>query len=324
MSKFIGRLVKLGVGKESSRGVGVSPSQWLAHARLSHADKGEKVTGAQARGTIYQHGVDELLVNKHGAGEIELEAGNENLGLFLLGLFGSVSSASASGAYTHTYSIQEDNQHQSLTLSVKDEIGDFIFEKAMVGSMDLNVAVGDLVRTTFGFMSNVSVPSTLGTPSFQTDNKFAHHHLVLKIANDASGLAAASKISVKSLNLSIQKNLMLDNVCGTVQPEDILNQGMTIEGSIELNYEDRTYKNYMLDESYKAMRISLVDPNTTIGSTNPELTLDLHRVAFSEWEPDRSLDEIVKQTIQFKALIDTSQSDAVISQCILKNETASY
>ena len=55
---------------------------------------------------------------KWAEGSVELDIFSRSFGLILLNLFGSVSPASnADGTYTHTFSLGEDNQHDSLTFT---------------------------------------------------------------------------------------------------------------------------------------------------------------------------------------------------------------
>ena len=39
MSKFVGRLYQIGLGKESSRGTGVAPTYWIPKTAVSFDDK---------------------------------------------------------------------------------------------------------------------------------------------------------------------------------------------------------------------------------------------------------------------------------------------
>jgi hypothetical protein len=75
---------------------------------------------------------------------------------------------------------------------------------------------------------------------------------------------------------------------GTVEPEDILSQEISVEGSLTLNLEDDTYRNYMLAGTYRAMEINL---NRSASSS---LDLVFPRVNFMEWEPDYNLAEIAQ------------------------------
>ena len=105
---------------------------------------------------------------------------------------------------------------------------------------------------------------------------------------------------------------------GTVEPEDILNQQISVEGSLELNLEDDTYRDYMLNGTYRAMQIAFTNGSSSI------LTLQFPRVDFSEWESDYTLNEIAKQTINFKCNYDAANDLDIISTATLVNTQASY
>jgi len=322
MTKAIGRLANLGIGREASRGVGVAAEFWVPKITLSYDDKVTKVTSALSYGSINVFGNQSLVAQKWAEGTIEGEVLDRSFGLLMYALFGTVSSASVSGAYTHTYTLAETNQHQSLSMYIDEPNGDLLFELAMIESMELTFDPNDVVKFTVDFKSKSAAGSS-ASATYVAQNKFLGKHLALKIAATTGDLAAATAISPKSLKLTINKNLMLDQVLGTVQPEDILNQGFSITGELELVYDNRTYANYMLDGTYRAMRIDLVNTDVTIGSTNPSFRLDLSRVEFSSWEPTRNNDEVMVEKINFSALWDITNEN-VINSCYVINETASY
>lgn len=325
MTAFIGRLVKLGVARESTRGTGVAPAVWVPRVNFTLDDVAEKATSGEAYGSIAQHGIEELVLGKHAEGDIEVEAGNNILGAFLYATFGSCSSASFNGAYKHTLSLEESNAHDSLTLTVIDEVDQYQFERAMVNTFDLQVNLGELAMATINMMANAHTDTSGHTASFPDDDyKFSHKDVTLKIASNTAGLDAATGIKIKSLALSINKNLVLDNVLGTVTPNDILNQAFEITGSFELNFESVAYRDYVMDGSYKALRIDLVNSDISIGSTtNPAFRIDLSRVAFFDWSKDQPNDDLVTQTISFRALYDPTNGN-VVEDCYLVNEVASY
>ena len=88
--------------------------------------------------------------------------------------------------------------------------------------------------------------------------------------------------------------------------------------------DDQTYRQYMLDGSYKALRLDFLNSDVLIGATSqPRFTVDLSRCAFEEWEPTRENDSIVTQKISFRALYDITNSN-IINSCTLINNVASY
>jgi hypothetical protein len=318
-------LVKAGVAREATRGVGVAPVMWVPQMELSIVDKADKVATQEARGGIWGMGAEEVIVSKYGEGAISFDFGNEYVALFLYATFGSLSSASFNGAYKHTLSLQNDNAHDSLTLTAVDEVEQAQWERVMIDSWTLECEVGSLPKSSFELVSNPSTDTSGHSPSFTTpvNYLFGHQDVKLKLATDTSGLDAASRLPIKKVSITVSKNTVKNNVCGTLQPKDILNQQFIIEGEFELDYESTTYKDLMMDESYRALRLELVNSDVTIGSTNPAFRIDLSRVAFSEWEEERPLDELVNQKIKFSAMYDPTNGD-VVHDCYLVNNTASY
>ena len=318
MTKFIGRKLSVGRGKETSRGVGVAPTHWLNCLSFNHANK---VTKARVEGIFgnITGGDKALVANKWAEGDMEVEMGDKSFALMLLATLGTVSSAVFSGANKHTYTLQDDNQHDSLSIHTDDPIGDLIFELSMIESIAISITPDELVKYTVSFKSKNSAGNTVSS-SYSAENKFLGRHLTFKLGAATADLDGASGISLKTLNIVFTKNLELDNVLGTVQPEDILNKLFTITGDLELNYEDRTWADYMLNGDYRALRLDLVNTDVTIGTTNPAFRIDLSKVDFEAWAPEYGTDDIVTQSISFTALYDLGGNDNMINDCYVVNE----
>lgn len=321
-AKWIGRRLSIGIGVEGVRGTGVAPSLWLNATAFSYLDKVVKVRTNAGYGGIW--GGDQALVaQKWADGEIEVEMGDQSFGAIMIATLGTISTAAYLGAYKHTFTLQNDNAHDSLSIHTKDPIGDLIFELSMVESLTIEMIPEDLVKYTVAFKSKPSQASS-STVSYVAENKFLGRHAKLYIENATGDLGSSEDICVKRISLVFTKNLE-DNYClGTVQPTDIMNKIFTITGEIELNYETRTYRDYMLDGDYKAMRIDIINTDVTIGTTNPSFRIDLSKVDFDEWDSDHSLDDIVTQTINFTALYDLDTNDNIINDCYLINEKDDY
>jgi|TARA_R100000501_G_C2627664_1_gene121622 hypothetical protein len=320
---YIGRLVHIGSALEAVRGEEVAPTTWIPKTLLTVEDVAEKVTSVESRGNIWGFSNEELVVGRHAEGDLEMELGNETIATFLQATMGTASSGAFNGVYQHTFTLQDDNAHDSLTLTVVDEVDQVQFGRAMINSFGISVAVGELVKATVNFMSNPHTDSDGHSMTYNTNEfKFGHQHVTLKIASDASSLDAASALSIKDFNITINKNLVLDNALGTVQPTDILNQSFTIEGSFTLNSNNRTFRDLMNDATYQALRMDIVNTDQTIGSTNPALRIDLSRCSFFDWSKDQPNDELVTETINFRALYDVVNKN-VVDDFYLVNQAAS-
>lgn len=325
MTLWIGRRQGIGIGVEATRGVGVSPAYWLNALSFSFADKPERALSEAGFGGIW--GGDQAPVTlKMAEGDFEVELGDQSFGAILYALLGTLSSGTiVDESYTHTYTLDNTNQHKSLSLSTKDPIGNLIFERAMINSFTLTVEPNAIVKYTVNFISNSSGDTGALVDTYGAEKKFVGRNLSFKVASDTSGLGAATKINLKALTLNIEKNAEAQATLATIQPEDIVNKRFNVTGNITLNYEDRTWLNFVGDGDYKALRLALIhDDKIGAGGTPYSFTLDLSKVEFENWSPDFSLDEIVTQSLDFTSLYDAGGNDNVINSCTLVNAVENY
>lgn len=327
MSLSIGRRNSVGIAKESSRGTGVNPTYWLNILSMSFKDVPTRARSEAAFGGIWG-GDSAPLTMIHGEGEIEAELGSESFGLILLALLGTVVTTGPADTvvYTHTYTLQNDNQHDSLSVGVADHIGELMYRLAMIDTLTLTIVPDKIVSYTMSLLSKGSADWNLPAASYTVEKKFVGRNLTFKVAATTADLAAATAVSLKSLTLTFEKNAEVQRTLSTLHPEDVANKLFTIRGTIELNYENRTWLGYLTDGSYKAVRIDLTGTSLLTGaaSTYPEFTIDLSKVDFENWEPDMAMNDIMTQSIDFVALYDAGGNNNVINSCVLKNLVASY
>ena len=318
MTKFVGRLGTLGIAIEATRGVPVAPTYWLPFVSMSFSDKTTTQREEQGMGNIADS--DSIYVTlKMGEGEVESQLYDSALGYILTSLLGAVPVTTGGNPYTHTFTLSNTNQQKSLSLYWKDPDRSYMFPLAVVDSLNVKVEPSGIISYTIGFKSKSARDWTSQTPDFTTlGSKFLHQHAETRLATSIAGLSGATAISLKNLDLTISRNTIFDEVIGTVEPEDILGQQISVEGSLDLNLEDDTYRNYMLNGSYRALELKLNR------SSSSSLTLQFPRVDFTEWEPDYTLNEIAKQKINIKANYDSANALAIISTATLINAKVSY
>lgn len=325
MSKYIGRLIKLGIGKETVRGSVASASYWLPITKVEHGDKAEYAMNEAGYGTIVDSVGGEVVKN-YGEGGFSALIGDKHFGLILYALFGAISSgariAPNADVYDHTFTLQEGAQHQSLTIGVDEANGDYQFPLSVLNSLELKFETMKLLEYVASFKSKKGASATL-TSALPAENIFRPQDFHFYIATNLAGLAGASEIAVKSCNLKIEKEVEDQDSLGSVEPTDILNKQVKITGSITLVWDAETYKNYVLAGTTKAVRIKLTDAGAIIGSgLNPELIIDLAKCVFNDFSRDTALGNIVMQTIGFKAVYSTT--DSKVGQAVLTNIVASY
>ncbi len=325
MAKYVGRRLQVGIAKETVRGAGASSTYHLPRTAFSYDDK---ITQARSVGGLgfLEDSEESFVTTKYGQGDLEGEIRSKSFGLLLYAMLGTVSSASVvDSSYTHSFSVANTNTHQSLSFVVVDDNTSELYKLIMLDSLEINAELDEVVRYSASFMGKQSVSTGETVPAAVAEHKFTKKHLSFKIAANIAGIAGATAISLKSLTLSISKNVALDDVLGTAEPEDILNHQISVEGQLVLNYEDETYKNYMKNGTARAVEIAFTNTDATIGAaTRPALTIQMPKVDFFDWEPDYSLDDITTQTVSFKASRDVANATSIISTCDLVNEEANY
>lgn len=319
MAKFVGRRAALGIAREITRGTIVVPSTyWIPTNSIDFDDKAEVIDQESALGSI-QSGMSAHVVKKYAMGSFEADLEDKMIGLILSALVGAAPSTSGSTNYTHAFSIANTNSHQSVTLAVVDPNATGIFPMAMLDTFEINVNPQDIVRYNVSFRSQNSRDWAALTPAYTAlGTKFLQQHCSVKIAAAIANLAAASALSIRSLNFKVEKNLADFDDIGTVTPGDIVNKQFVVTGSIELAYSDRTYRDLMLNNTYRAMEIKFET------GTNNSLTIQMPRLNFRSWEPNKSIDDIATEKIEFRALTDAANAAAMISTLSLKNQVASY
>lgn len=318
MTKFVGRLGALGIAVESSRGTPVAPTYWLPRVSMSFFDRTTVQREEQGLGKVADS--DSLFVTmRSGEGDVEAQLYDIGLGYILTSLLGDVPSSSGGNPYTHTYTFSNSNQQKSLSLYWQDPNLSLMFPLAVVESLTISVEPGGMVEYTMSFRSKAAKDWARLTPTYATlGNKFLHQHTQFRLADTVGALSAASALNLKSLELTLARNSAFDEVIGTAEPVDVLGQQFSVEGSLELNNEDNTYRGYMLNGTYKAAELQL------FRSSSSSMTLQFPRVDFTQWEPDYSLNEISTQSINVKANYDVANDLDIISTATVINAKASY
>lgn len=322
---WIGRRIGVGIGVETTRGVGVAPQYWVNALSMDFRDVPERALSEAGFGGIWG-GDQSPMTLQRAEGQVEMELDDQSFGAILKALFGNVSTTTVdTTGKKHTYTLQNDNVHDSLTITTIDPIGQLQYELAMIDSFEMNIVPNQIISATVNFISKSSSDTSGHSVDYGASKKWLGRHLQFKVASLTSGLDAAAKINLKSLTLRIEKNAEANQVLSTVQPGDIVNKRFNITGEFTLNYEDRTWLNYVKNGTYRAIRIALVHDDAAGSTTQKyEFRLDLSKCSIEAFEPDFAMDDVVTQGFTFNALYDAGVNDNVVNDAYLVNQIASY
>ena len=318
MSKGIGRLLQVGINRETSRGTATgTPAFMIAFAELDVEEKDTRVIDEQSRGII-ESSVSESIVKQWMEGSIKAPIGDKHFPLVLYAVLGTLSTVvgTATGTpVTHTITVQEGAQHQSLTILLDDPLGgqDYTHALTVISQLEIAYEREAFLSYTASIRGKKGVANSV-TPATVSENRFLPQHVTFKYAATQSALDAATAIPIKSATLRINQNIQDDDVLGNIAPQDFLNKQFEIEGELEAIWQNESdFKTNSLTGTARAIRLDLINTSAVIGtgSTNPSLRIDLHNVQFQPLTRPIRLNDIVMQKLSFRAHYNTTDSKAV-------------
>lgn len=317
MPKGLGRQIQVGFAKEAVRGTAeAAATYYVPFNEASVEEKNNLLANEQALGVLED--TSEAKITAQSA-EISLKGavGDKTFPLLLLATLGAVSSAAETApntlVYDHTITVAQSIQHQSLTVFLNDPLSGQDYKHALgcIDSLDLAYEQNKFVEFDAKLKAKKGATATL-IPANTVENLFLPQHFVFKLASTVAGLTAATALPIKSMKLKIAKSLESDDVLGSVEPVDFLSKKISIEGELEAIWQNESdFKNAYMAGTTQAMRIDLKSDVTIGTSANPQITIDLNKVAFSALTKPIKIGDVMRQTIQFKAMYSVTDSKMV-------------
>jgi hypothetical protein len=326
MGYIKGEDINLGVARETVRGTPETPSAWVpARTPTGVRVMVEKTPIRETKGTgINSQG--STIVQKRSEGDLEFNVRNGSIGFFLLSLLGKVTTSANGAVYDHLFEVLTGNaQYPTLTLGMA-QLGqqDYEYERVLVNSLELRTPVDDLINATVGFIGVDEATHADYSPSYGSDDYFFRHYdVTLKIAADVAGLGAASALKVKEFSLSINNSGRVNQNISELNPGDVLALMLEITGGMKIDYDGETHHDLYVNNTSRAMSITLTRSDVDIDTgVNPQIEIILPNITYTSWTPERPLDDIVTQDIQFTAHYDDAEAEAI--HVTVTNEIANY
>lgn len=326
MAKSTGRNAAFGIAKEGTRGTAESTADfWIPRLSFSLDDKTESINDESSLGVI-EDVPNASNVKTWAEGEIEGNVRDRSIGAILMAAFGSVSTSAddpESGVNTHTFSVSQSAQHQSYTLFLKDHVQSYKHALGVLNSLSINAELGQYVRFNAGVMAQQGTSISDPTPSYLSENLFLPKNITLTLADTIGDMGSGTEVKVRSVGLSIEKNIEEDISLGDSTPQDYLTKMFAMEGEIELLFDAETFKTEQLANTQKALRLEIENTDVTIGSaSNPKITIDLYKVHISDFTRNYANNDLISASIAIKPLYSTT--DGKMAEVELINTQTSY
>lgn len=333
MAYLQGEGIAFGIATEATRGTAVEPQIWIpARSPSTIQTVVDKFTIQEAKGTgITSHGSE--IATSRAEGSLEFNVRNKSIGYLLRSALGEPTSAeipTSTGAYSHIFKKQvSDAQHPSATFALSQPgAQSYEYPLGIVQNLSINLPLDDLVNASVDLMAKVENDHAAYTPAFSTsdDHIFRNPDVTIKFADTVAGLSGATEVCLSEFSLATAVATNPRNCIGSSSPTDILSGAAEITGTIGSVFEDvATYYDVFKSGGYKAIEIKmersdLADIGTS--SQKPGITILLPKVSFESYTPDRPLEDIVNESIDFTA--HYSDSDTTAMNITLYNDKADY
>lgn len=327
--KAIGRLTKIMIGRETTRGTVAAQEYAVPVTSLDIDDKPEYIDNDSGFGDINEFNDSDINTN-HGEGGYEGKVYDNVLGAELRAVFGKAPTTTSVpgqiGVYQHDFSLAQNNSHDSLTIFTKETGATGAFALAMIDTFKITAALDQFLTRSAAFQSKASAAYTpTAEPAYVRGNRFMAKDLKVKVAAASAGLDAASASKVTAFEVEFAKNLDVQYVFGSVQPDDIQNQQFNVSGSIEKrkDSDDTTWRDYMNAGTARAVRFEAINTKVTIGtSANPTLRVDLPNVVFKENPRNRDNNAVTTESVNFQGNLSLADAASVTARLI--NTTPTY
>lgn len=326
MSDYIGRKVAVGLGKETVRGTAVAPAFWVRHLSLDFKKMGEAVQNESALGRREKFS-DSEIVKEWAEGKLEGKVNHKSIGLVLLGAFGTVNSAAngVDGAYDHTFTVNQSNVGQSLTIAKKDGVNDRRHALAMIKSLEITIEAGEYVKFSADIIAKKGADAS-DTVAYVEEYEFTSKDAYIKFGDlddiaDAQGNTASA---IKSGKITLDLGVDAYYEVGSTEPAEIHGQAIEVTGEVVARHSDTTYEDMYYANTKKSMVFGF--ENTAIdldgNGVHPKLEFALPKVSVTDYDTSNDLDAIVEQTMGLTGQLSLGEGYAITA--VLTNDQASY
>jgi hypothetical protein len=322
MGKIIGRQEEVGLGLESVRGTVVVPTKFMRKTVFSVLPKIEQVIDESVRNVLGES-EGARITKKWWEGALEGNLDVDGIGYFLKNLLGTVNSTVVSGAVkSHAFTFLESIEHPTLTIVRKDSaIRQEAYSGAVVSSLEIDATPEKIVSYSAEFIAFATGANATSPTYSATNYDFIGRDYTVKIADTEAGLAGASAIIVKGVNIKINNSPINDFNLGSYNPVTY-NGPFVVDIEINKNFEDTTYEDLWKAGTYKYMSITIEGEAILATTYKPTITFVLNRTRIMDWERSSDNSALAEEKLSVKAFYNNTDSEQVA--VTVQNLTATY
>jgi len=319
---YIGELRAAGIAKEVTLGTFVSPARYIPYIPPG----GFPISINLIESTGIRAVPDMIYKVAQGAadlkgGKIKVELEPENCGEMLMAAFGTDTlTGSSTAGYTHTFTRLAATQLPTYSWWFDSGATFPQFAGTMCSKLDIAVKSKEFVQldTEWTALSYVAGGSSQ-SPSYSARKPFVYNQAVVQIDGTPS-------VNYDDLKITIDNQVKADpTLNNSIYPQKIYSEGMKVDVSMTLFFEDTTQWAKFLAGTSCHLNIAITSPETISGSTGPvpySITIDIPTVNYKS-APLTNPKGVLKITFQGVGVYNTSGSKT-LSVALVNSISASY
>lgn len=321
MSLALGRKGWIGLGKETTPGVPVTPSVNLPFTEINFQDKHEPLGDNAAKGLRnkeYQSAPGKVW----GEGSFTMNLDTTLIGHVLLWGLGTVNSSVVSGSIKdHTFTRNNSNTPQTYSLHFDRTTDRELFPYATCKALELNFTDG-LVTAKADLISQAGVTTTSGSLTVTSGILFAWKDATVQFGTTLTTADIAATTKVSELTLTIENNSVPSWRSGVQNPASIDHGSFRVYGSFKVYFEDTTQLTYFKNLTKQAMIVKFNGTRDIGPGYQERLTVNLPLIRHQDVVIDTPLDDFNVAVFTFEAEYDPVTTKTI--DMVLRNLTSSY
>ena len=322
MSQFTGRRGWVGLAKETTAGVPVTPAMYLPFLECTMQEDFVKLADNSARGIRDIQGENSVVGKKSGKGNLKVVLEPDNIPLLFgatMGIFTSDTNE-GNGVYTHLVSRDADNLPLSLSLTF-DRVQDRqLFTYCVVDKAQIEFSDG-MAMATFDTLSRCPVTTASGTLTTASGTLFSFKDATVQVGSTLTVAQTAAAFRVKDFKLSVNNTAELVYVVGNNDVDSIAHKNFEVSGTVTLYFENTTQRDAYRNNSKNAMVVTLNGAGIG-GGLSQFIKFNIYKMRYENYKPDLSIDGLATETFDFVA--EYSSLDSKTMDLQVRNRTASY
>lgn len=324
MSQFIGRDIELGVAAAEEAS---SATHSIQKSSANLYKQVETVEDETTRGSIIS-GKGRRVVQEYVEGSVEGNLHADACGYFFKNIWGSVSSeetATDSGAYEHTFTLDDDHVHEAITLFLKEGDREEELTGVQLDTFELSAAPDSYVT----FSSDViglDLDDGSFTPDYKNEIDFIGKDVTITIADSKSDLDTEDATEVTEVTVSQERNLERYHVLGSNNPKKIYGPSFVNEITLTKEYLDETFKDLHENDESKFVRITIEgdqDISDDDSSVNAKIEMDFYKAQVMDWSKSVDNDSVVEEEVTLQAFYNIDETEN-LGQVTVINNTEDY